>query len=146
MRKALIAGLVLAGALLAAAAANGSPAATSGAAVIPGCSKGSLNLIKSGMLTIGADNPAFPPWFSGPEKKPWKVSDPTNGKGFESAVAYAVARAARLREEPGRVDVRAVQRTRTSRARRRSTSTSQQVSYTPAAREGGRLLERRTTS
>ena len=92
MRKALIAGLVLAGALLAAAAANGRPAASSGAAVIPGCSKGSLNLIKSGTLTIGADNPAFPPWFSGPEKKPWKVSDPTNGKGFESAVAYAVAK------------------------------------------------------
>jgi polar amino acid transport system substrate-binding protein len=92
MRKALIAGLVLAGALLAAAAANGGPAATGGAAVIPGCSKDSLKLIKSGTLTIGADNPAFPPWFSGPEKKPWKVSDPTNGKGYESAVAYAVAK------------------------------------------------------
>jgi len=92
MRKALITGLVLAGALLAAAAANGGQTASSGAAVIPGCSKGSLDLIKSGTLTIGADNPAFGPWFAGPEKKPWKVSDPTNGKGYESAVAYAVAR------------------------------------------------------
>jgi polar amino acid transport system substrate-binding protein len=92
MRKALIAGLVLAGALLAAAAANGRPAASGAKSVIPGCSKGSLNLIRSGTLTIGADNPAFPPWFSGPEKKPWKVSDPTNGKGYESAVAYAVAK------------------------------------------------------
>jgi len=51
-----------------------------------------LNLLDEGRLTIGADNPAFPPWFAGPEKKPWKVSDPTNGKGYESAVAYAVAK------------------------------------------------------
>jgi polar amino acid transport system substrate-binding protein len=44
-------------------------------------------------LTVGADNPAFPPWFGGAEKtKPWKVSDPYSGKGYESAVAYAVAR------------------------------------------------------
>jgi len=92
MRKALIAGLVLAGALLAAAAANGKPAASGTTSVIPGCSKSALTLIKDGTLTIGADNPAFPPWFSGPEKKPWKVSDPTNGKGYESAVAYAVAK------------------------------------------------------
>jgi polar amino acid transport system substrate-binding protein len=34
-------------------------------------------------LTIGTDKPAYPPWFSD--------DDPTNGKGFESAVAYAVA-------------------------------------------------------
>jgi polar amino acid transport system substrate-binding protein len=45
------------------------------------------------VLTIGADNPAFPPWFGGAEKtKPWKVSDPYSGKGYESAVAYAVAK------------------------------------------------------
>jgi len=92
MRKALIAGLVLTAALLAAAAASGKPAVSGSTTVIPGCSKSSLNLIKSGTLTIGADNPAFGPWFSGPEKKPWKVSDPTNGKGYESAVAYAVAK------------------------------------------------------
>jgi polar amino acid transport system substrate-binding protein len=92
MRKALIAGLVLAATLVVATAANGKPAASGSAAAIPGCSKDSLNLIKDGTLTIGADNPAFPPWFSGPEKKPWKVSDPTNGKGYESAVAYAVAK------------------------------------------------------
>jgi len=40
---------------------------------------------------VGTDNPAFPPWFGGPEKSPWKVSDPRSGQGFESAVAYAVA-------------------------------------------------------
>ena len=51
-------------------------------------------VIQPGTLTIGTDNPAFPPWFAGGEKKgsPWKINDPSTGKGFESAVAYAVAR------------------------------------------------------
>ena len=91
MRKALIALIALA-ALALAATASGRPAASQTAGAIPGCAKADLNLISDGKLTIGSDNPAFPPWFAGPEKKPWKVSDPTNGKGFESAVAYAVAK------------------------------------------------------
>ena len=47
----------------------------------------------SGQLTIGTDNPAFPPWFGGTPAKGsvWKISDPASGQGFESAVAYAVA-------------------------------------------------------
>ena len=56
------------------------------------CAKASLNLVNAGQLTVGTDNPAFPPWFGGPEKSPWKVSDPRSGQGFESAVAYAVAK------------------------------------------------------
>ena len=43
----------------------------------------SPNTVKAGVLTIATDDPAFDPWFSN--------NDPTNGKGFESAVAYAVA-------------------------------------------------------
>jgi polar amino acid transport system substrate-binding protein len=39
--------------------------------------------VSTGKLTIATDDPAFDPWFSD--------NDPTNGKGFESAVAYAVA-------------------------------------------------------
>jgi polar amino acid transport system substrate-binding protein len=52
-----------------------------------------LNLVNSGRLTIGTDNPAYPPWFAGTPTKgsKWKIGDPTSGKGFESAVAYAVA-------------------------------------------------------
>ena len=92
MRTALISSLVLAAALAVAAAAGGKPAAARAPALIPGCAKAGLNLVTDGKLTVGSDNPAFPPWFAGPEKKPWKVSDPTNGKGFESAVAYAVAK------------------------------------------------------
>src|SRR5436190_8504999 len=49
--------------------------------------------IAKGKLTVGTDNPAYPPWFGG---KPfpgssWKVSDPRSGEGYEAAVAYAVA-------------------------------------------------------
>lgn len=40
-------------------------------------------LVSAGELTIGTDTPAFPPWFVD--------DDPSNGEGFESAVAYAVA-------------------------------------------------------
>ena len=47
------------------------------------CPKDRLDLVKSGQLTVGTDKPAFPPYF--------EDDDPTNGKGFESAVAYAVA-------------------------------------------------------
>jgi polar amino acid transport system substrate-binding protein len=48
--------------------------------------------VTSGTLTIGTDNPAYPPWFGGAEGHKWKVSDPYSGKGYESAVAYAVAK------------------------------------------------------
>ena len=57
------------------------------------CDKGDLALVEPGKLTIGTDNPAFPPWFGGtpPQGSTWEVGDPTSGEGFESAVAYAVA-------------------------------------------------------
>ena len=93
MRKAVIASFVLAAAvaLVVAATATGARTGSSTAAAIPGCAKGSLNLLKAGTLTVGADNPAFPPWFGGAEKKPWKISNPYSGKGYESAVVYAIA-------------------------------------------------------
>jgi polar amino acid transport system substrate-binding protein len=47
------------------------------------CSKENLTLVTPGTLTIGTDSPAYPPYFVD--------DDPTNGQGFESAVAYAVA-------------------------------------------------------
>ena len=48
------------------------------------CAKDQLALTSAGQLTVGTDKPAFPPYFVD--------DDPTNGKGFESAVAYAVAK------------------------------------------------------
>jgi polar amino acid transport system substrate-binding protein len=47
------------------------------------CAPDQLTLKTPGQLTVGTDSPAFPPWFVD--------NDPSNGKGFESAVAYAVA-------------------------------------------------------
>jgi polar amino acid transport system substrate-binding protein len=47
------------------------------------CATDSLPLTSPGTLTVGTDSPAYEPWF--------QDNDPTNGEGFESAVAYAVA-------------------------------------------------------
>jgi polar amino acid transport system substrate-binding protein len=56
------------------------------------CAKAALKTVKSGQLTVGTDNPAYPPWYAGGSKSSfWKINDPSNGKGFEPAVAYAVA-------------------------------------------------------
>ena len=50
--------------------------------------------VQSGQLTVGTDNPAYPPWYAGGASKGsfWKLNDPDTGKGFEPAVAYAVAK------------------------------------------------------
>jgi len=57
------------------------------------CAPENLATLAAGTLTLGADNPAYPPYFeiSDPVTPPWELGDPTNGKGFEGAVAYAVA-------------------------------------------------------
>lgn len=57
------------------------------------CAKDELPLVEPGVLTVGTDNPAFPPWFEGGtgEDSDWEINDPSTGEGFESAVAYAVA-------------------------------------------------------
>jgi polar amino acid transport system substrate-binding protein len=55
-------------------------------------SDASCPTIKDGQLTIGTDNPAYPPWYAGGTKSSkWKINDPSTGKGYESAVAYAIA-------------------------------------------------------
>jgi polar amino acid transport system substrate-binding protein len=85
-------------ALAAVVAAVAALVATSRAPAAPrvatvSCSKSSLTLVKSGTLTVGTDNPAYPPWYAGGTKSSfWKLNDPSNGKGFEPAVAYAVAK------------------------------------------------------
>jgi polar amino acid transport system substrate-binding protein len=65
---------------------------TTGTTASASCTKSDLHLVKAGTLTVGTDNPAFPPWFGGTPHKPWQVSDPRSGEGYESAVAYAVAK------------------------------------------------------
>ena len=48
--------------------------------------------VTDGQLTVGTDNPAYPPWFAGGSHSSWKINDPATGKGYESAVAYAIAK------------------------------------------------------
>jgi len=48
------------------------------------CQKAGLSLASSGQLTVATDKPAYPPYFADDK--------PSNGKGFESAVAYAIAK------------------------------------------------------
>ena len=60
------------------------------------CAPESLATKTPGTLTIGTDNPAFPPYFEGRDggnSEPWdpEWGDPTTGEGFESATAYAIA-------------------------------------------------------
>ena len=58
--------------------------ATSGETVsLDSCTPESLETLEPGKLTVATDKPAFPPYFVD--------DDPTNGEGFESAVAYAIA-------------------------------------------------------
>ncbi|WP_416952972.1 ABC transporter substrate-binding protein [Nocardioides sp. T5] len=47
------------------------------------CTPDTLETVADGTLTIATDDPAYEPWFVD--------NDPTNGEGYESAVAYAVA-------------------------------------------------------
>jgi polar amino acid transport system substrate-binding protein len=89
MRAAIFGVALTSLALVLAATATGSPAkpAQSGS-----CAKANLDLVADGKLSLATDNPAFPPWWGGAAKKPWEVSNPASGRGYESAVAYAVAR------------------------------------------------------
>jgi polar amino acid transport system substrate-binding protein len=78
-----------------------SEAASVAASVAPSeaaaaCAPDSLATKTPGTFTIGTDNPAFPPYFSEPAEgetatDPWEFGDPTNKRGFEAAVAWALA-------------------------------------------------------
>ena len=64
---------------------NGAPNA-GGSASAASCTKAKLasQLHTAGKLTVATDNPVYPPWFI--------HNTPTNGKGYESAVAYAIGK------------------------------------------------------
>ena len=47
------------------------------------CTPDAMDTVTAGTLTIATDDPAYEPWFVD--------NDPTNGEGYESAVAYAIA-------------------------------------------------------
>ncbi|MFF2045784.1 ABC transporter substrate-binding protein [Kitasatospora sp. NPDC058170] len=78
-----LAALLVAAAALTACAPQDAKSDTAASGGTGGCAPGALATRTAGTLTVGTDKPAYDPWFS--EDKP------ENGKGFESAVAYAVA-------------------------------------------------------
>ena len=84
MITAVAAGLVTG---LAACGSSGSTASSGGSAsaAAASCTNAGIqkDLYTKGALTVATDKPAYPPWFQG--------NNPANGKGYESAVAYAVA-------------------------------------------------------
>jgi polar amino acid transport system substrate-binding protein len=80
-------------------AAPSESAAATPAPTPDACAKENLATVASGKLTIGTDNPAYPPYFAireGGNSPPWEdlgyTGDPTTGEGFESAAAYAIAK------------------------------------------------------
>jgi polar amino acid transport system substrate-binding protein len=63
--------------------AGSSSSASASASASATCDPASMKTKTAGTLTVGTDKPAYEPWFSN--------DDPSNGKGYESAVAYAIA-------------------------------------------------------
>src|SRR5271165_3394010 len=65
------------------AACGSSQAATAGGPVTCTYAGIQSHLYQHGELTVATDKPAYPPWFDN--------NNPADGKGYESAVAYAIA-------------------------------------------------------
>jgi polar amino acid transport system substrate-binding protein len=83
--KKLLVSLVLASALALLAGCGSSDDSTGDtSASAAACKPGQLPTHSDGVLTVATDKPAFPPYF--------EDDDPTNGEGFESAVAYAIGK------------------------------------------------------
>jgi polar amino acid transport system substrate-binding protein len=76
----LVTGLAACGSSGSTASSGGSASAAAASCTNAGIQK---DLYTKGALTVATDKPAYPPWFQG--------NNPANGKGYESAVAYAVA-------------------------------------------------------
>ncbi len=79
------AGLVSCGSSSSGGTRSASSATSSAAPAVAGCSDSAVqkDLYAKGVLTVATDKPVYPPWFI--------ANNPANGKGYESAVAYAVA-------------------------------------------------------
>src|SRR5689334_9441307 len=65
-----------------------SPSASPSPSGLPSsCQAANLTTVTSGKLTIGTDNPAYPPYYqppaTGKATAPWQLGDPTDGQGFE---------------------------------------------------------------
>jgi polar amino acid transport system substrate-binding protein len=80
-----VAAVAICAGIVACGSSSSSPSSSAGGAAAS-CSNAAIqkDLYKKGQLTVATDKPAYPPWFEN--------NNPSNGKGFESAVAYAVAK------------------------------------------------------
>jgi polar amino acid transport system substrate-binding protein len=74
---------------------SATPAGGGSSSAAAACSNSAIQsqLYAKGVLTVATDKPVYPPWFVN--------NKPTNGQGYESAVAYAVA--AQLGFKPSQV-------------------------------------------
>jgi polar amino acid transport system substrate-binding protein len=70
-------------ALVAAGCGSTTSDSTSSTVAAADCTPDKMQTQTPGELTVATDKPAYPPYF--------EDNDPTNGKGFESATAYAIA-------------------------------------------------------
>ena len=94
MRRIIVAAAAttLIGSVVAACGSTSSSSTASGgssssaASAANTCTKSGIQneLYTKGVLTVATDNPVFTPWFV--------KNKPSNGQGYESAVAYAIAR------------------------------------------------------
>ena len=77
----------------ASASASASASSSASGSETAACTPDSMQTKTPGTFTVGTDNPNFPPYFAEADNPPdpWDGFDPTSGRGFESAVAYAVA-------------------------------------------------------
>jgi polar amino acid transport system substrate-binding protein len=84
MRRMAVAA-VAAISLLAAGCASASSSGAGPGGAGQSCTEAAIRgeVYAKGVLTVATDKPAYPPWFQN--------NDPSNGQGYESAVAYAVA-------------------------------------------------------
>ena len=83
MKKLALPLLLLAALVAVGCGSSDDSTGTAASASASDCKPGQLPTQEQGVLTIATDKPAYPPYF--------EDEDPTNGEGFESAVAYAIA-------------------------------------------------------
>jgi polar amino acid transport system substrate-binding protein len=81
-----VSGLAACGSSGAGSGGAGSSGGSSPSAATASCTYAGIQseLFQKGALTVATDKPVYAPWFEG--------NNPSNGKGYESAVAYAVAK------------------------------------------------------
>jgi polar amino acid transport system substrate-binding protein len=86
MRKTVVLVALIAVGVTLAARGTSAVASTTGASGASSCSYAAIqpDLFQKGVLTVATDSPAYEPWFVN--------NTPSNGKGYESAVAFAVAK------------------------------------------------------